>query len=139
MALSAYTCIDRPCTGVVLGAGWTILAPFDGRVELHVYQLVDGQIREFTEVAGLPKYPYVEVVAVDGRRMRYRPGALETGTQLLAKEGPVRAGDDLFRVTGDGPSSWRDFYDPQVTAQIVVSLTSAGGSDLDASSLIKVK
>jgi hypothetical protein len=139
MALSAYSCIDRPCTGVQLGAGWTVLAPFDGRVELHVYQLVDGQIREFTDVAGQPKYPYVEVVAVDGRRMRYRPGALETATQLVAKEGPVRAGDDLFRITGDGPSSWRDFYDDRVTFQIVVSLTSAAGSDLDASSLIKVK
>jgi hypothetical protein len=140
MALTAYSCIDRPCTGVQLGAGWTVLAPFDGRVELHVYQLVDGQIREFTDVAGQPKYPYVEVVAVDGRRMRYRPGALETATLLVAKdEAPVRAGDDLFRVASEGPSSWREFYDSAVTYQIVVSLYSAAGADLDASSLIKVK
>ena len=140
MTLTAYSCIDRPCTGVQLGAGWTVLAPFDGRVELHLYQLVDGQIREFTDVAGQPKYPYVEVVALDGRRMRYRPGALETATQLIAKDAaPVRAGDDLFRVTSEAPSSWREFYDDRITFQIVVSLTSAGGTDLDASSLIKVK
>lgn len=139
MTLQAYACLDRPCTGVVLGAGWTVVAPFDGRVEIHIYQNVDGQPREFTEIAGQPKYPYVEVFATDGRRIRYRPGALDTATQLIAKEGLVRAGDDLFRVTSEGPSSWKDFYDDKVTAQIVVSLYSAAGNDLDASSLIKVK
>jgi hypothetical protein len=124
---------------VSLGAGWTVVAPYDGTIELHVYQYLEGQPREFTEVAGVPKYPYVEVFAADGRRMRYRPGALETATVLIAKEGPVRAGDELFRVTSEGTSSWHDFYDPAITYQIVVSLTSAAGSDLDASSLIKVK
>jgi hypothetical protein len=139
LALSAYTCIDRPCTGAHLGAGWTVLAPYDGRVELHIYQYLDGQPREFTDVAGVAKYPYVEVFAADGRRMRYRPGALGTATELIAKEGQIRAGDELFRVTTEGPSSWREFYDRNVTFQIVISLTSAGGADLDATPLIKVK
>lgn len=139
MTVTAYRCIDRPCTGVQLGSGWTVVAPYDGRVELHVYQLVDGQIREFTDAPGVAKYPYVEVVALDGRRMRLRPGALETATQLVAKEGAVKAGDDLFRVIGEGASSWKEFYDPQIAYQIVVSLSNAAGADLDASSLIKVR
>jgi hypothetical protein len=139
MAFSAYTCIDRPCTGVHLGAGWTVVAPYDGRLELHIYQFLDGQPREFTDVAGVAKYPYVEVFAADGRRMRFRPGALGTATELVAKEGQVRAGDDLFRITSEGPSSWREFYDRNVTFNIVVSLTSAAGTDLDATPLIKVK
>lgn len=139
MTLTAYTCIDRPCTGVHLGAGWTVLAPFDGRVEIRVYQFLDGQPREFTDVAGVAKYPYVEVYAPDGRRMRYRPGALGTATELVAKDGAIRAGEDLFRVTSEGPASWREFYDASVTFNIVVSLTSAAGTDLDASPLIKVR
>lgn len=139
MTFTPHTCIDRPCTGVHLGAGWTVLAPFDGRVEIHVYQLLDGQPREFTDIAGVAKYPYVEVYAPDGRRMRYRPGALGTATELVAKEGAIRAGEDLFRVTSEGPASWREFYDRNVTFNIVVSLTSAAGADLDAAPLIRVK
>jgi hypothetical protein len=139
MAFTPYTCIDRPCTGVHLGAGWTVTAPFDGRVEIHVYQFLDGQPREFTDIAGVAKYPYVEVYSLDNRRMRYRPGALGTATELIAKEGAIRAGEDLFRVTSEGPASWREFYDRNVTFNIVVSLTSAAGADLDATPLIRVK
>lgn len=139
LAMSAYRCLDRTCTGVNVGTGWTVLAPYDGRVEIHVYQLVDGQIKEFTDVAGQPEYPYVEVIALDGRRTRFRPGALGTDTELVAKDGAIKAGDDLFRILGEGPSSWKDFYDPGITYQIVVSLASAAGADLDAAPLIKVK
>ena len=71
--------------------------------------------------------------------IRSRRAALGTHSELVGKDGPVKAGDDLFRVTGDGPSSWHDFYDESVTYQIVVSLYSASGSDLDASSLVKVR
>lgn len=137
--MQAYGYGGRAYTGVELGKGWAVLAPYDGRVEIHVYQLISGQISEFTDVAGVPKYPYVEILAPDGRRVRFRPGALGTDSELSAKEGQTRAGEELFRVTGDGPSSWRDFYDPNVTFQIVVSLTSAAGADLDATPLIKVK
>lgn len=139
MTLGAYRCLDRACTGVQLGEGWTVVAPYDGRVELHVYQLIDGQIREFTDAPGLAKYAYVDVVAADGRRIRFRPGALGASTELAAKEGPLRAGDDLFRVVGDGPSSWREFYDRAIPYQIVVSLANAAGADLDAAPLIKVR
>lgn len=138
MAVSPYRCLDRACTGVQLGAGWTVIAPYDGRVELHVYQLVDGQIREFTDALGA-KYPYIDVVAGDGRRMRFRPGALGTNAELIVWEGPVKAGDDLFRVAGSGPSSWRDLYDAAIPYQIVVSLANAAGADLDAAPLIKAR
>lgn len=135
----AYGFGGRAYTGVELGKGWTVLAPYDGRVELHVYQLIAGQIREFTDEPGIAKYPYVEVLAPDGRRARFRPGALGTDTDVIAKEGQIRAGDPLFRVVGEGKSSWSDFYDASIAFQIVVSLTSAAGADLDATPLIRVK
>ena len=47
----------------------------------------------------------------------------------------VTAGAPLVRVTGDGASSWQTFYDRGLDAQVVVSLTTAGGADLDAASL----
>ena len=137
--MRAYAFGGRQYTGVQLGKGWTLVAPYDGRIELHFYQLLDNQIREDTAVAGIPRYAYVEVFATDGRRMRYRPGALDADTALVAKDWLVRAGDELFRVIGEGPSSWRDFYDPNVPFQIVVSLTSAAGADFDATPLIKVR
>jgi hypothetical protein len=127
------------CVGVDLARGWTATAPFDGTLERHVYQLINGVIREGTDVAGTPSYPYVIVVAVDGRRITFRPGALGTDTQLIADRSPVRAGDDLFKVIGDGPSSWREFYDKSVSFQIVVSLTASNGTDLDPTNLIRFK
>ena len=138
-SLVPYAFGGRSYTGVELGVGWTVLAPYDGRIELHFYQLLDGQIREDTAAAGVPRYVYVEAYATDGRRMRFRPGALGPDTELIAKDGLVKAGDGLFRVIGEGPSSWRDFYDPSIEFQIVVSLQSAAGNDFDATPLIKVR
>lgn len=125
-------------TGVVLGAGWTVIAPLGGRVEVHIYQLSDGEIREFTDVAGVPHYPYIDLFAPD-RHLRYRPGTLGTDTELLARDGQVSAGAPLFRVIGTGPSSWHDFYDDSVRAQIVISLVSGAGEDLDAAPLVRVR
>lgn len=140
LAFTSYTCNGQACTGVTLGTGWTILAPFDGHAEVHLYQLINGSIREGTDVSGVPVYPYVDVTANDGRRIRYRPGANETDTKVIvATNADVKAGDPLFTVVGTGPSSWHDFYDSTITFQIVVSLTSASGADLDAAPLIKAK
>ncbi len=139
LALSPYAFNGHSYTGVTLGTGWTIVAPFDGRAGTHVYQLVDGQIRDGTDVAGIPSYPYVIVTAADGRKMTYRPGALGTDTQPIVRTSDVKTGDALFSVIGTGLSSWHDFYDPTITFQIVVSLVSGAGADLDASSLIKAK
>jgi hypothetical protein len=139
LALAPYAFNGHSYTGVTLGTGWTILAPFDGQVETHLYQLVNGSIREGTDVAGVPTYPYVIVTAADGRKMTYRPGATGTDTRVTVQPGSVRSGDALFDVIGTGTSSWHDFYDNTVSFQIVVSLTGASGADLDASALIKAR
>ncbi len=140
IATAAYAFNSHTYTGVSLGTGWTVTAPFDGRVEVHVYQLVDGTIREFADAAGVPSYPYVIVSAADGRKMTYRPGAVGTDTRVVVKaDQTVKAGDDLFSVVGTGPSSWHDFYDQSVTFQIVVSLVTAAGADADAAPLITAR
>ena len=62
-----------------------------------------------------------------------RPGALDVDSELLVKDGAaVTAGTPLLRVKGPGASSWRTFYDRTLEAQVVASLTTAGGADLDA-------
>ena len=127
------------CVGVETVRGWTAVAPFDGTLERHVYQYINGQIREGTDVAGIASYPYVIVVAADGRRITFRPGALGTDTQLIADKTPVKAGDDLFKVIGEGPSSWREFYDPRTTFQIIVSMAAASGADLDPTNFIRFR
>ncbi len=139
IATTPYAFGGRRYTGVVLGRGWTITAPFDGQLELHVYQLINGEIREGADAPGAPSYPYVIVTAADGRRLTYRPGALRSDTELVADRTPVRSGNDLFRVIGDGASSWHDFYDPSVGAQIIVSLVGPSGTDLDAAPLIRAR
>ena len=118
----------------------SVIAPFDGRVELHRYQLVGGSLRENTEVAGTPVYPYVILFAADGRKLTYRPGALGTDTALIAQDGQqVKAGDPLFTVTGEGTSSWHDFYDQDLVYQVVVSLVDSSGNDLDAAPLVLIR
>lgn len=137
IATRSYAFGGRAYTGVDLGPGWTIVAPFDGRAEIHVYQLIDGVIREFTDVAGVPSYPYVIVTAPDGRKATYRPGALSTDTRLVVRASQVKEGDELFTVIGGGPSSWHDFYDASISFRIVVSLVTAVGADADAAPLVK--
>lgn len=137
VALRAYAFGGRAYTGVELGAGWVVTAPFDAQMELHQYALVGNEIRELPGAADT--FPYVILTATDGRRLTFRAGKVGTDTALLARPGPVKAGDELFRVVGSGASSWHDFYDASVPFQIVVSLVSAGGTDLDASSLVMAK
>ena len=133
-----YAYGGRSYTGVDLGTGWTVVAPFDARVEVHVYQLVDGEIREFTDVPGTPSYPYVVLVAPD-RRLTLRAGALGTDTDLLVRASQITAGAPLFKVIGQGPSSWHEFYDDSIPFQIVVSLVNGAGADLDAASSVTVR
>ena len=127
------------CVGVETVRGWTAVAPFDGTLERHVYQLIGGQIREGTDLAGIPSYPYVIVIAADGRRITFRPGALGTDSQLIADRSPVRSGDELFKVIGEGPSSWRDFYDKSVSFQVIVSMSAASGAELDPTNFIRFR
>jgi hypothetical protein len=66
--------------------------------------------------------------------MTYRPGALGSATELLVRDGQrVTAGESLFRVIGEGRSSWATFYDARVPYQVVVSLQAMpSGRELDA-------
>ena len=78
----------------------------------------------------------------DGRRTRhglvYRGDSLDhlTGsdTELLVRDGQlIGTGQPLFRVIGEGRSSWATFYDARVPFQVVVSLqASPSGRELDA-------
>lgn len=139
LALQAYSFNGRAYTGIRAAPETIFLAPFDGTLEIRIYQLVNNEVREFTDVQELPFYPYLTVNTAD-RTFRLRPGALERATVVLAKNGPIRAGDALFRVVGDGASSWKDFYDDTVSFNIVASLVAtATGGDLDAAPLIRTQ
>jgi len=136
--MQPYTLSGKSYTGVVAPVGAVFIAPFDARVEVIVYQLIDGEIRTGTDVAGIPSYPYVNLYTGD-RILRFRPGALTTDTEIVVSTARVSEGDPLFRVIGTGASSWHDFYDATVGAQIIVSLETSTLSDLDAEPLIRTR
>ena len=136
--MQPYTLSGKSYTGVVAPVGAVFIAPFDARVEVIVYQLIDGEIRTGTDVAGIPSYPYVNLHTGD-RIMRFRPGALTTDTEIIVNTARVSEGDPLFRVIGTGASSWHDFYDATVGAQIIVSLETSTLTDLDAKPLIRTR
>ncbi|MGH2378389.1 MAG: hypothetical protein ACRDGT_07915 [Candidatus Limnocylindria bacterium] len=138
IGMQPYTLSGKSYTGVVAPVGAVFIAPFDARVELIVYQLIDGEIRSGTDVAGIPSYPYV-ILHTGDRIMKFRPGALTTDTQIVVQASRVAEGDPLFRVIGTGPSSWRDFYDSTVGAQIIVSLETSTLTDLDAEPHIRAR
>lgn len=130
-----YRSGGRAYAAVSAETGATLDAPLAGRIEVRLYQLVNGQIRTGANVAGLAYFPYVIVRSSD-RVLTLRPGALGVDSEVLVKDGSsVTAGTPLVRVTGAGASSWRAFYDRTLDAQVVASLTTAAGADLDAVSL----
>ncbi len=113
--------------------GRTFVAPFAGTVEVLTYQFIDGEVRLGSNVASLPFYSYISVVAAD-KKITYRPGTLGVVTEVLAQNGTrVGAGDELFRLVAPGRSSWATFYNSSVPYQVVVSLQAVpSGRDLDA-------
>lgn len=135
IAATAYRSGGRAYAAVTAEPGAVLGSPLAGRAEVRLYQLIDGQIRIGANVPGLAYFPYVIVRAAD-RVLTLRPGALGVDSELLVKDGViVSAGTPLVRITGSGPSSWRSFYDRTLEAQVVASLTTAGGADLDAVAL----
>ena len=135
LSATPYRSGGRTYAAVSAGTGATLDAPLAGRVEVRLYQLVNGQIRTGANVAGLAYFPYVIIRSSD-RVLTLRPGALDVDSEVLVKDGAsVMAGTPLLRVTGAGASSWRTFYDRTLDAQVVASLTTAAGADLDAVSL----
>lgn len=136
---SAYSLNGREYTGVVADVGTVFVSPFDARVEVVVYQIVDGEFRTETDLADRPSYPYVFLYPGDGRIMKFRPSALKTDTEILVGQSEIRAGTPLFKIIGPGPSSWKARYDSTVGAQVIVSLETGAGQDLDASRLIRTQ
>ncbi len=133
LALTSFRFSGRSYVGIVVPeVGRTFVAPFAGTVEVLTYQYIDGEVRLGSNVASLPFYPYVSVVAAD-RKITYRPGTLGAVTEVLARNGTqVGAGDPLFRLVAQGRSSWTTFYNSSAPYQIVVSLQGVpSGRDLD--------
>jgi hypothetical protein len=125
--VSAYTYAGKRYAAVTAPVGFMYAAPFAGNVRIAMYQLIDGQIRIGSNVPSQPFFPYLTLTAAD-RRIIYRPGAFEKDTELLVEDGAkIETGKPLFKVAGTGPSSWQTFYDPSVTAQLIVSLASLPG------------
>lgn len=132
-----YRWSGRAYAALTVEPGAELASPLAGRVEVRTYQLINGEIRTGANVAGLAYYPYVIVRAVD-RVLTLRPGALGIDSELLIRDGAaVAPGTPLVRVTGSGASSWRTFYDRSLQAQVVASLTTAAGTDLDAVPLFR--
>ena len=132
-----YRSGGRSYAALTAEPGAELASPLAGRAEVRVYQLINGEIRTGANVPGLAYYPYVIVRAAD-RVLTLRPGALGIDSELLVRDGAaVAPGTPLVRVSGSGASSWRTFYDRTLQAQVVVSLTTAAGTDLDAVPLFR--
>jgi hypothetical protein len=134
LALTSFRFGGRSYVGIVVPeVGRTFVAPFAGTVEVLAYQFIDGEVRLGSNVASLPFYPYISVVAAD-KKITYRPGTLGVVTEVLAQNGTrVGAGDELFRLVAPGRSSWATFYNSSVPYQVVVSLQAVPSArDLDA-------
>jgi hypothetical protein len=112
--------------------GYIYVATIAGRVQVRLYQLIDGEVRVGSSVPSLPFFPYVTVESAD-RRVIYRPGALNVDTELLVRDGDrTDPGTPLFKTVGEGASSWRTFYDHGVTANVIASVAALpSGSELD--------
>ena len=116
---------------------YTMTSPVSGTVSIAIYQLIDGEVRYNADdptaalVATEPSFPYVTVISAD-RRIRIRPASRESGVKLLVADGQkVVAGDPLFTIASLSPSSWRTFYDKNVAAQIITSVATLAGAEVD--------
>jgi hypothetical protein len=132
LSVTAYTSGGKRYAALSAPIGYVYLAPIAGAVQVRVYQLINGEVRLGSNVPSLPFFPYVTLESAD-RRVIYRPGALNTDTQLLVKDGErAEPGTPLFKTVGDGASSWRTFYDRSVTANVIASVAALpSGAELD--------
>ncbi len=132
LSIAAYTSGGKRYAALSAPVGYVYLAPIAGAVQVRVYQLINGEVRLGSNVPSLPFFPYVTVESAD-RRVIFRPGALNTDTQLLVKDGErAEPGTPLFKTVGDGASSWKTFYDRSVTANVIASVAALpSGAELD--------
>jgi len=132
MTAARYISSGKRYAALSAPVGYVFLAPLAGTVRVSLYQFIDGEVRAGSSVPSLPFFPYVTLESPD-RRIIYRPGALNADTELLVKNGDrAEIGTPLFKVIGEGASSWRTFYDRGVTANVIASVAALpSGSELD--------
>ena len=132
VTVAAYSSSGKRYAALSAPVGYVFLAPLAGTVRVSLYQLIDGDVRVGSSVPSLPFFPYVTLESTD-RRIIYRPGALNSDTELLVKNGDrAEIGTPLFKAIGEGASSWRTFYDRGVTAKVIASVAALpSGSELD--------
>jgi biotin carboxyl carrier protein len=132
MVVTAYQGQGLRLAALTIPANYTVTSPIAGKVTVALYQYVDGEIRSGTNIADLPSYPYVFIRSAD-REVKLRPGALDKDVKLLVKDGDtIAAGGGLFTTLTTGASSWQTFYDRNVTAQVIASVTAQpSGNEVD--------
>ena len=132
MTAEPYSSSGKRYAALRAPVGYTYLAPIAGTVQVRMYQLIDGQVRVGSAVPSLPFFPYLTLESSD-RRITFRLGALDADAQVLIKDGErAESGTALFKIVGDGASSWRTFYDRGMTANVVASVAALpSGAELD--------
>ena len=132
LAATPYSSSGKRYAAVRVPVGYTFTAPFAGAVTVRRYQLIGGELRVDSLFPGVPFFPYVTLESAD-RRVIFRPGALDVDTEVIVKDGDrVAAGAPLFKISGEGASSWHTFYDRGVTANVIASVSALpSGSELD--------
>ena len=132
MTVAAYTNGGKRYAALRAPVDYVYLAPIAGTVRVQLYQFIDGEVRVGSAVSSLAFFPYVTIQSAD-RRIIYRPGALNSDTQMLIKDGErAEIGTPLFKTVGEGASSWRTFYDRGMTANVIVSVAALpSGAEVD--------
>jgi hypothetical protein len=132
LVVTAYQNGGRRLAALEAPVGYTFTAPLAGTVRVAVYQFLEGEVRIGSNIPSQPFFPYITITSAD-HRMILRPGALDRDVQLIVKDGQVVAeGSPLFTIFGEGASSWKTFYDGNVTAQVVASVAAwPSGAELD--------
>jgi hypothetical protein len=132
MTVTAYANSGKRYAALRAPVDYIYLAPIAGTIRVQLYQLINGEVRVGSNVTSLPFFPYVTLSSAD-RRIIFRPGALNDDTQMLIKDGErAEPGTPLFKIVGEGASSWRTFYDRGVTANVIASVAALpSGAELD--------
>jgi hypothetical protein len=132
LTVTAYARGGRRYAALQAPVGYVYDAPIAGTVQVRMYQLIDGEVRVGSFVPSLPFFPYVTLESAD-RRIIFRLGARDADAQVLAKDGErVEPGTPLFKIIGEGASSWRTFYDRSVTANVIASVNALpSGAEID--------
>jgi hypothetical protein len=138
LVVTAYQNGGRRFAALAAPVGYTLTSPISGTASVVVYQFLEGEVRVGSNVPSEPFFPYVTITSAE-RRVVLRPGALNRDVQLLVKDGQAVSVDSpLFKITGEGASSWRTFYDRSVTAQVIVSVAAwPSGAEVDPVPLFK--